>query len=93
MKVCMYVCEYVNIKIIFCEVVIYLLFMYVYICKNVCMYNVYICVDVVINVNTYMYVDIKYRINNMMLDIQANLDALGESMVVINCSVIYIHRV
>ena len=65
--------------------------MYVYICKNVCMYNVYICVDVVINVNTYMYVDIKYRINNMMLDIQANLDALGESMVIINRSIIYIH--
>ena len=38
--------------------------------------------------NVFMYVciyeciDIKYRINTMMLDIQANLDALGESMVV-----------
>ena len=52
----------------------YLVCMYVcmYVCINECMYS---C-------NHYECIDIKYRINTMMLDIQANLDALGESMVI-----------
>lgn len=50
--------------------------MYMYVCIMYDLMNVfmYVCI--------YECIDIKYRINTMMLDIQANLDALGESMVV-----------